>query len=238
MRTVGISFRQMLLFLKNDMMLAVACISPILIGVVFRFGIPQLEVLLTDYFRHTQILMPYYPVFDLFLACIIPTFYCFVAAMVILEERDDRITAALYASPLGRNGYFISRLGVPGMVAFLMTVCMLTVFSLTGIAFVERLLLSLNGTLQGIVFSLLIVTLSSNKLEGMAVTKLTSLMMLGVAVPWFVPQKVQPVFFFLPTFWMGKAVWEGQLVYTTFSVVCTMIWLGILKEKARKTLID
>ena len=46
-----------------------------------------------------------------------------------------------------------------------MTVILLPVFKLTALSAVEVLLLSGTGALQGIIIALLIVTLSTNKLE-------------------------------------------------------------------------
>ena len=64
-----------------------------------------------------------------------------------------------------------------------MTVILLPVFKLTALSAVEVLLLSGTGALQGIIIALLIVTLSTNKLEGMAVTKMSTLTILGAFAP-------------------------------------------------------
>ncbi|SHJ84107.1 ABC transporter permease [Hespellia stercorisuis] len=234
MKAICSSFRQMILFLKNDMMLAVACGAPVLIGIAFRFGIPLLERILTGHFGMEEILTQYYPVFDLFLACITPVFYCFVAAMVMLEERDDHIMTALHATPLGQTGYFISRLGLPGVFSFLITEIMTAVFSLTALSAVTQLLLALDGAAQGVMFSLLVVTLSSNKLEGMAVTKLTSLIILGAVVPWFVPERVQFVFWLLPSFWMGKMVWGQEHLLVLPSLILAVLWIYVLLRRSAR----
>ncbi|MDD2980868.1 MAG: ABC transporter permease [Hespellia sp.] len=233
MKAVQISFRQMLVFLKNDMMLAIACVAPVFIGSIFCFGIPRLEGVVTEYFKMKSILKPYYQVFDVFLASITPVFYCFVAAMVILEERDDHITDALYASPLGKGGYLVSRLGIPGLLSFVITEGLLLAFSLIHVSFLTRTFMAMNGVLQGVIFSLMVVTISSNKLEGMAVTKLTSLMMLGVAMPWFLPEKVQYVFWFLPSYWMGKAVWCQENLLVIPAVLLAGVWGYCLVKRGR-----
>ena len=75
------------------------------------------------------------------------------------------------------------------------------------------------------------MTLSSNKLEGMAVTKLSSLIMLGAVVPFFVPAPIDLCAFFLPSYWMGKAVVEGKPIVMLLSVLVAVIWILILKRK-------
>ena len=72
------------------------------------------------------------------------------------------------------------------------------VFKLTSLSTVDIVLLAAGGALQGIIIVLLILTHSSNKLEGMAVTKLFSLMIFGAAVPFFIKHNVQYVISPLP----------------------------------------
>ena len=120
---------------------------------------------------------------------------------------------------------------LPAIFAFLITVVLLPVFGLTSISVAEILFLSLAGSLQGIIIALLIVTLSSNKLEGMAVTKLSSLMMLGASVPYFVPVSLNLCASFLPSFWMGKAILDKEPVSMLLSVLASMSWIFIMKKK-------
>ena len=94
------------------------------------------------------------------------------------------------------------------------------------------LCLSLAGTLQGIIIGLLVITVSSNKLEGMAVTKLSSLMMLGAVIPHFVPAPFSFAFAFLPSFWMGKGVLEISLLYLLPSIAAAVLWITVLWVRA------
>lgn len=120
---------------------------------------------------------------------------------------------------------------LPAILALVMTVILLPIFGLSKWSVAGILLLSLTGSLQGIVISLLIVTLSSNKLEGMAVTKLSSLIMFGSVVPFFVSAPVDLCVCFLPSYWMGKAVYEGKPIVMLLSVLVAVIWILIVKRK-------
>ena len=51
MNAVLKSFNQMIKFWRKDIMLLAVSIAPILAGVFFKFGIPFLERLLTNYFE-------------------------------------------------------------------------------------------------------------------------------------------------------------------------------------------
>lgn len=146
-------------------------------------------------------------------------------AYQMLEERDDHIDRYLSVTVLGRNGYSISRTILPALAAFTVTVILLPVFHLSPLSAAAILLLSLAGALQGVIIGLLIVRISSNKLEGMAVTKLSSLMMLGAVTPYFVPAPFSFGFSFLPSFWMGKVVMEGSLLDLLLSIAVAGLYL-------------
>ena len=231
MKAIYRSFLQMLLFVQRDMMLFASCAAPLLAGLAFKFLIPLLEKRLTKWLGIDAILAPYYGLMDLFFSVLAPTMFCFAAAMVILEEHDDHIESYLFVTGLGKTGYLISHIALPGGIAFVVTLVLLPFFKLTALSGMEILLLSFAGTLQGIIIALLIVTLSTNKLEGMAVTKVSSLLILGAFVPYFVVHPVQYVAAVLPSFWMAKALCEKNIFYMVMAVLTSGIWIWSLMRK-------
>lgn len=231
MRTILSSFLHMIKFVRKDKMLFAAMIAPLLAGIAIHFGVTVAEKELIHMTGMQAVLSPYYGLFDVFFAMITPVMFCFIAAMVMLEEHDDHIDCYLFVTGLGQNGYFLSHIVLPAILAFVVTVVLLPVFGLTSMTVIEIIFLSLTGSLQGIIIALIIVTLSTNKLEGMAVTKLSSLMMLGALVPYFVPAPINLCVSFLPSFWMGKAVAEKEPLSMLVSVLVAVGWILIMKRK-------
>lgn len=238
MRAIRLSFFQMLAYMRRDRMLFAACISPVLAGFLFRFAIPLLEAALADWFHVSAIIAPYYALIDIFFAMLIPAMFCFVSAMVSLEEADEKTATYLFITPLGRNGYLYARLGIPSAAAFLVTLVLLPVFKLTALSAVDIILLAAGGTLQGIITSLLILTLSSNKLEGMAVTKLSTFMICGAAIPFFIKHNVQYVLAFLPSFWIGKAIFENMPFYMLPAFALSDVWIWFLLKGYLRKMMD
>ena len=228
MRAIRLSFFQMLAYMRRDMMLFAACLAPILAGLLFRFGVPFLEAALTDWFHISAIISPYYALIDILFAMLSPVMFCFVSAMISLEEADEKTAAYLFITPLGRNGYLVARFCLPAVAAFLVTVVLLPACKLTSLSPAEIVLLAAGGALQGIIISLLILTFSSNKLEGMAVTKLSSLMIFGAAVPFFIKHNVQYVISPLPSYWIGKAILENALPYMLPAFILSAMWICFL----------
>ena len=228
MRAVRSAFFQMTVMMRRDMMLFVSCLAPILAGIFFRFAIPLLETTLTNCFQVEAALSTYYKLIDILFAMLTPDMFCFVSAMVALEERDEKTVAYLFITPLGKTGYLFARLGVPSAIAFLATVILLPVFKLTPLSAMSILLLAAGGTLQGMIASLLILAVSSNKLEGMAVAKLSGLVILGAAVPFFVRSNVQYLVSSLPSFWIGHAVLENCMPDMLPAFGLSVGWICVL----------
>lgn len=216
-------------------MLFVACLAPIFAGFLFRFTIPLLETALTNWFHVSAIIAPYYALIDIFFAMLSPAMFCFVSAMVSLEEADEKMALYLFVTPLGKNGYLTARLGIPSIAAFLVTSVLLPVFKLTSLSMVDIILLAAGGTLQGIITSLLILTFSSNKLEGMAVAKLSTLMIFGAAIPFFIKYDIQYILSPLPSFWIGKTICENTSLYMLPAFILLITWIYfLLKRYLRK----
>lgn len=225
MRAVWLSFFHALKFVRKDRMLLAAGLAPLLAGAAIYFGVPIAGEMLTRLTGVYGILSPFYGLFTVFFASITPVMYCFVFAMVILEEHDEHIDRYLFVTGLGRRGYFVSRIVIPAPAAFVVTVILLPVFRLTALSVGTIILLSLTGTLQGIIIELLIVTLSSNKLEGMAVTKLSALTIFGAVLPYFVPAPLCYCLSFLPSFWVGMAMLNNISGYMLLSVLLAGVWI-------------
>lgn len=221
----------MLRFVRKDMMLLAAGLSPFLMGAAMRLGIPIIESKLILVTGLTSVLTPYYSLFDIFYAAITPVMFCFVAAMVMLEEHDDHIDRYLFVTELGKSGYFVSRLVIPGIASFIVTVALLPFFMLSGQGAVVVVFLAVAGTLQGIIIALLIVALSSNKLEGMALTKMSSLIMLGAVVPYFIPGLYGYLLAFMPSYWTGMAITKGSPAFMLPNIIVSAFWIYILWKK-------
>lgn len=235
MKTIRLTFFQMVVTMRRDMMLFMACLAPFLVGFLFRFVIPFLENILIDYFHRPLIISTYYRLIDIFFAMLSPAMFCFVSAMVSLEEADEKTATYLFITPLRKTGYLFARLGVPAVIAFIVTVILFPVFKLTAFSLISVLLFAAGGTLQGIIVSLLVLAFSSNRLEGMAITKLSTLIMFGAVIPFFIKDNVQYALFPLPSFWIGKAAYENKLFYLFPSFALSAVWIYfLLKRYLRK----
>lgn len=225
------SFLQMLYQIKSDPMLFVSCFAPLLCGLLFKIGVPALERLLCDSFKMQQIIAPYYVLFDLSFCFMAPMLFSYASAMVILTEMDDKLANYYFVTPVGKRGYLIGRLVIPTILGTLVSLCLLPVFELSHPALAQSLIYcAASGILGGIV-SFMIVALSSNKVEGMAVTKLSGILILGLFVPFFVKGWAGHLTAVLPSYWLGRYVLDHHVWQLVSLVLISGVWIVLLRKK-------
>ena len=223
--------------LLGDFMMAVCILAPILMGIVFRFFIPVLESVLCSYFQQTQIIEPYYAVFDLMLAVMTPVMFCFAGVLVILEELDSGVAKYYFITPLEKKGYLVSRIGLPVLVAFFYTIVLLILFSLKKTEITSILGYSVSGSFMAIMISMFVVSYAKNKMEGMALVKLSGLLILGIPVVFFVDRPVQYLFAVLPSYWMAKICVSGENWYLVPCMIISTVFICFLNLRFQKRLL-
>lgn len=222
--------------ISKDSMLYAVCIAPLLMAGFFRFGVPRIETRLSAYFGKASILADYYLLFDIFLAVLTPFLFCFASSMVILTEYDENMTSYIAVTPVGKRGYLISRLVFPAFISFFVSVILMSFFSLTDWSLPLMLSVCMLSSVLSIATSLLLVSFSRNRVEGMAISKLTGIIMLGLPVPFFIFSGIQYLFFGLPSFWIAKLSLEGNYLYMIPALITSFLWIWILFGRFKKKL--
>lgn len=236
MKPLLYSFRMFIRQIAKDSMLYAVCIAPLLAACFFRFGIPYLESLLCGYFERPFILYEYYLLFDLYLAVLTPFMFGFASSMVILTEYDENIVSYMAVTPVGKKGYIVSRLVFPALISFLASVILMSFFSLTIWPLLMMLMTCMLTSISSIAVSLLIVSFSHNRVEGMALAKLSGIIMLGLPVPFFLFSGIQYLFSILPTFWIAKICREDNLLFLIPALLTLFGWLWFMYGRFEKKL--
>lgn len=231
------SFKQFIKQISKDAMLFLICFAPILYILLLRYGLPIAEKTLIDYFDLKDILSPYYLMFDLFLAVLAPAMFSYASAMVILGEIDDGITNYFSVTPVGKEGYLISRLVIPLIFSLLITIISLRVYSLTTILLSETIILSIISTMLGYIMCMIVISMSSNKVEGLAVMKLSGLLLMGIPVPFFITSDIQYIASFLPSLWLSKYAVEDNNIHLALYFLVSAMWVLVFTKKFKSKLL-
>ncbi len=222
--------------IARDSMLYAAMVAPLLAACFFRFGVPYAETLLCDLFGRASVLFGYYLLFDLFLAALTPYLFCFASAMVMLTELDENMAAYMAVTPVGKRGYIVSRLLLPALIAFAVSVLLVRLFALTPWSVPELLCTCLMTSLLSAVVALLLVAFAHNRVEGMALAKIAGLLMLGLPVPFFMFSRIQYLFFALPSFWIAKYRLEGEWQFALPAAASVVLWIWGLAGRFERRL--
>lgn len=235
MKALSASLHGLLRTLRSDLMLFFILPVPLFCAAALYFVIPIAEHFLTDWFHVPILLSPYYLAFDLLAGSMSPFMLAYVSIMVVLEERDDGLTRYLAVTPLGRGGYLLSRVGFPVLFGTVYTVPLLAFFSLTRPALWLICLIALIGGLSGAIAALLVPSLAENKVEGMALVKTSSLLLLGLCVPFFVSGPLRYLAAPLPSFWMAELAISAQGWYLLPALAFSALWLsGLYRRFSQK----
>jgi len=190
----------------RDPLLLYVGLAPLLAAVVGRFVVPFATDLLAPWFDAT----PYLPLVVATFVLLAPYLLGLVAGLFVLEERDQRVIEALWTTPLTGRGYLAYRgvavMGLSVVYAFVavpvLGVMPVPLWLLVPVAAVAALWAAVAG--------LLLATVASNTVEGVAVAKLFGVFLLVplVAIP-VVPEPLQFLAGVDPLYWPVKALVVG-----------------------------
>lgn len=211
----------------SDAMLIVLLFAPLIMGLAFCFGVPVLEGYLCERLGRTELLAPYYPIFDLLLSIMTPVMFTSAGAMVILDEADSGIAMTFAVTPVGRSGYLSSRIVVPSFLATVYCVIVSLIFKLSDMGTLTLIMLALCSGALSVTVALMISTLAKNKVEGLAYSKLSGLFVLGLPIALLVPAPFKYACAFLPTFWMTEIVLGGGL-WLVVPAIATSVLFSVI----------
>ena len=124
----------------------------------------------------------------------------------------------------GKEVYVLSRLGIMAILSFtLNTIALSRYCSLSVI-----LLISVSSVITGAAISLMTVSFSQNRMKGMAITKLSGLIVISFFVPFFADKNIWWIVSFLPPFWLVVGVMEERLYMLLISCILSLICLELL----------
>ncbi len=222
--------------ISKDSMLYAILLAPLIAACVFRFGIPYAEALLCEYFEKSSILADYYLLFDVLLAILTPVMFCFSSSMVILTEYDENITNYIVSTPVGKRGYIISRIVFPTVLSFFITAILLSLFALTKWQILMLFLTISLTCLLSVIISLLIISYSHNRVEGMAMAKLSGVIFLGLPIPFFMSSNIQYLFSLLPSFLIGKLCLEKNYLFVIPALMISFLMILALYRRFERKL--
>lgn len=216
--------------ITRDGMLFALVPAPVIIGLLFKLVIPFVNRIVEENLSFS--LLPWYGLVDGALICLTPMLTAMITAFLLLEERDDGISAFYQVTPTAGYSYMVARVGFPMAWAILATIIITIIFGLSGLSIIVVLCCSLISTLMGIALAMMVVTMAANRVEGLALSKLMGISLLGLIAVWAIPAPYDYLTAFLPSFWIGRMITEGLGLFPlVIALSLCFIWIFIFTRR-------
>ncbi|MFE8701952.1 hypothetical protein ACFYKX_15225 [Cytobacillus sp. FJAT-54145] len=226
-------------YVFRDFMLVVSILAPIMLSLLFRFALPVISSFVEG--RFSVNLSAYSDLFIIILLLVVPVMQGLFAAFIILDEQDEQILSFVSVTPLTKEGYLIYRLGAPILINMVLSIVSLMIAGYSYViefSFIPILILL---ALKAPLVSLLVAGFAKNKVEGLAVSKLASILLLVPFIYVFVEGPLKYLGGVLPPFWTVAAFMNlmngstGEFwLYTTVSLATHILFIMILFNRFRK----
>jgi hypothetical protein len=175
------------------------------------------------------------------LALLLPAFLIgWVTGFLMIEDRDDGPLLAIDVTPVGKGGFLAYRLVVSAGLSAAITIMALHLLVPAAALWLKLLLLATipaDTALSAIV----LLALARNKVEGLALTKLTNL---ASIVPFaaVIPSPLRFVAAIIPTYWLGELLglpgkaaapaWLAAVLLIATHVLAGAIVVGLFRRRA------
>lgn len=233
MRTIAAFGMTDLRSVRRDSLMVYMLVFPWLAVVLVRVFVPAITAWLANDYSFD--LVPYYPLLlSFFFILEMPLLFGAVLGLLVLDERDADTLTALQVTPVSMTSYASYRIGVAMLLSVFYVLISLPLTGFMPLSLLPAVVpIALLSGLLAPFFALLLVSVASNKVEGMAVMKGFGIFMLGPLVAYFVDPTWQVLVGLLPTFWPAKAFWVvsaggGAWPYVVVGAiynVLLLIWL-------------
>lgn len=215
----------------KDYMLFACILMPLIMGALFFFGIPPLEAYLCREYLMVSILKPYYLIFDLVIAIMTPIMFAFSGVMTTLEELDNGTARYLMVTPIGQSGYLISRIGLCSVIGIIYSIVAIAIFGISGMSLLMNIVISIMCALTGLIVSIFVIAFAGNKVEGMALIKLSGIIILGIPAVFFLPAPMVYITSIFPSYWFTLMAKSNNYFFVIPTLIVSLIWLLIFSKK-------
>lgn len=150
-----------------------------------------------------------------------------IAGFLFLEDRDESTLIAIDTTPLGKSGFIAYRSGATMIITALITIANLNLF-MPDLSWLQIIGVTVLVSLASIISALILPAIARNKVEGLALTKLTNI---GAIVPLaaLFPSPLRYIAGIIPTFWVGEAM---QIAPLPFMPAWLAIAIGLVESIA------
>jgi hypothetical protein len=162
-----------------------------------------------------------------------------VTGFLLLEDRDEGALIAIDVTPIGKEGLLLYRLAITMLLTAAITLPALQLLT-PNLTIPAKLLVAILVSAEAAISAMILVALARNKVEGLALTKLTGLVSV-VPLLAAIPSAMRLAAGIMPTYWVGELIlvpderalplWAIALVALTLHTGAAFIALALLRRR-------
>ncbi len=179
---------------------------PVLIGLLLRFGVPRLTILLSDYLDLSE----YYSFISGFFLVLCPMFTGWIFGFLLLDEKDQHVLAVIRCTPIGNRRFILYRFIFAIVFSAVLSSALLLIAGLTPFHAAYTLPVILLASLEAPLFALFLAAFAENKIQGLALGKIGGFLFLGPFVTLFVQSFWHLLGGLSPAYWVTQAYIFGM----------------------------
>ncbi|MVO98595.1 hypothetical protein [Paenibacillus lutrae] len=187
----------------RDPVLMAALFGPLLLLLLSRYGFPVASYWLGSSYSFN--LDEYRGFAASLLMMIIPLLIGMLVGLLMLDERDENVIVYYSVTPFMGRGYLVYRLTLPTLLCIVLSMLFL-VFSGFMLFRLGYLLVLILLAMEAPLFALFLAAFAANKVEGLVLSKIGGLFIIGPAVAYFIPNTWQFLGAWVPTYWPAKVL--------------------------------
>lgn len=224
------------LSVRRDAMLRWMIFLPLLITAAVRTVLPSL-IMHLDGWLPLDLQSLYRPLMGALFFLLVPFLWGMLSGFLLLDQRDDRTLSALQITPLPLRHYLLYRLGLPTALSAATVFILFPLADLGSLHMGARFVLALGAAPLAPLVALLLAALAQNKVQGMALTKGSGLLIVPALAAYFLPLPWRWLASIAPTFWPAEAFWQALqnhpsfILYTIGGVVYQFLLIGLLSRR-------
>lgn len=222
----------------RDPLLLLMPFVPFMAAAALRFMLPPLAAFIE---RATGFRLLEYAVLIRVVLELFPgMFYGMIAGFLLLDDRDDGVSAYWGATPVGRTGYLTVRLALFSMAAFIAGLAVGPLVGLGAQSILCDVAVSLLGAGQVAFFALFLGAFAADKVEGLAILKaMSGLDLAPLAV--LLPLPIRAIAWPFPQYWAAETAlgrfagrFAEPLVPLLAGGIAGIAWMAVLAARYRR----
>lgn len=183
----------------RDPSLRVFIVLPVLLFALIIWAVPALV-------ERYAFLEPYIPLMIVVAVIENTQMFSFISTMVLIDEKETEVAKNYAVVPLSKAEYIISRFIIPYLFTFLLNVVLFVVQPFFSISIGVNIALSAITALVVPAYALGVNSIVTNRMQGMVYVKAFNMIVLLPIAAFFVPDKFEHLFGFLPTHWIYQSI--------------------------------